>query len=131
MGIEPADVYVTNAVKHFSFQWVGRRRLHQTPRAREIAACLPWLQAEIRAVKPDVIVCLGATASKVLLGKAFRITTGRGQFIASQWDAEIMATIHPSAILRSADDDTRHEQMAQFLEDLRRIATYLQRHRPG
>ena len=109
-GIERGQAYVTNAVKHF--KWIpagerGKRRLHQKPNAREIAACRPWLLAEIEAVQPQVIVCLGATAAQSLLGGGFRVTQHRGAPVPSPFAARVVATVHPSSILRARDDDTR------------------------
>lgn len=121
-GIDRRKVYVTNAVKHFNWEPRGKRRIHQKPRASEIAACRPWLDAEIARLHPQVIVCLGATASQALLGKQFRVTQHRGEFIESPLAPYVMATVHPSAILRAPDEGTRHEQTRRFVADLKKIA---------
>jgi len=127
-GIERGQAYVTNAVKHF--KWIpagerGKRRLHQKPNAREIAACRPWLLAEIEAVQPQVIVCLGATAAQSLLGGGFRVTQHRGAPVPSPFAARVVATVHPSSILRARDDDTRQREMRAFVDDLRAAAALL------
>jgi len=120
-GIERKTVYVTNVVKHFKWEPRGKRRIHKKPSAREIVACRPWLDAEIAAIKPAVIVCLGATAAQSLLGKAFRVTTQRGQFIQSPLAPYVMATVHPSFILRAPDEQARHDKERKFIADLKRI----------
>jgi uracil-DNA glycosylase family protein len=126
VGIERGRVYVTNSVKHFKFIQIERgRRLHKKPNAAEIRACHPWLEEEIRLVKPRVIVALGATAAQVLLGKAFRVTRDRGKPIPSEWAEAIVATVHPSSILR-APDDTRDQARREFIADLAQVAAYLQ-----
>jgi uracil-DNA glycosylase len=125
-GIERSQVYVTNAVKHFKWTAVGKRRIHSKPNAREINACRPWLEAEIATLKPQVIVCLGATAAQTLLGKHFRVTQQRGELIPSPLAPYVMATVHPSSILRAPDDTKRHEEMALFVEDLKKVAKLLQ-----
>jgi DNA polymerase len=125
-GIDRGRVYVTNSVKHFKFIQIERgRRLHKKPTAAEIRACQPWLQEEIRLVKPRVVVALGATAAQVLLGKEFRVTRDRGKPIPSEWAEAIVATVHPSSILR-APNDTRDEARREFIADLARVAAYLQ-----
>ena len=121
-GIDRRDTYVTNAVKHF--KWLpaegrGKRRIHQKPNAAEIRACHPWLDAELAAIQPAVIVCLGATAAQALLGAAFRVTKQRGVPLAHPSGARIVATIHPSAILRAPDTETRSAETARFIADLR------------
>ncbi len=121
-GIDRAQVYVTNAVKHFKWEPLGKRRLHKKPSSREIAACRPWLDAEIAALKPAAIICLGATAAQALLGRQFRVTRQRGEFIPSPLAAHVMATIHPSAILRAPDEETRHAEMRRFIGDLKNVA---------
>jgi uracil-DNA glycosylase len=120
-GIDRNKVYVTNAVKHFNWELRGKRRIHKKPRASEIAACRPWLEAEIARLRPKVIVCLGATAAQTLLGKTFRVTQHRGEFMESPFAPHVMATIHPSAILRAPDEQTRHSEMKSFVDDLRKI----------
>lgn len=120
-GIDRDDVYVTNAVKHFKFEPRGKRRIHKKPNGMQIAACRPWFDEEVRAVKPSVIVCLGATAAQALLGPKFRVTQDRGKII-STGAIPIIATVHPSSILRAPDEETRHAEMARFIEDLRVVA---------
>src|SRR3954452_15896654 len=125
-GIDRNTVYVSNAVKHFKWEPRGKRRIHKKPNAMEIAACRPWLDAEIEAVRPEVIVCLGATAAQALLGKQFRVTKSRGEIIESEGKT-MLATVHPSSILRAPDDETRRLERHKFVEDLRVIVQYLQR----
>jgi uracil-DNA glycosylase len=121
-GIDRKKVYVTNAVKHFKWEPRGKRRIHKKPNAAEIAACRPWLDAEMAVIKPAVIVCLGATAAQAILGKAFRVTQHRGEFVESVLAPYVMATVHPSAILRAPDEKERHEQERRFVEDMKKIA---------
>jgi uracil-DNA glycosylase family protein len=121
-GIDRAKVYVTNAVKHFNWEPRGKRRIHKKPSAKEIAACRPWLDAEIARLHPRVIICLGATAAQALLGKDFRVTHHRGEFVDSMLAPYVTATVHPSAILRAPDDETRHEEARKFVADLKRVA---------
>ncbi|MCU1274848.1 MAG: putative polymerase related protein, partial [Bryobacterales bacterium] len=109
-GIDRRTVYLTNVVKHFKWEPRGKRRIHAKPNSTEINACLPWLYAELAVVKPDVLVCLGATAAQALLGKQFRVTQHRGEFIESPLAPRVMATVHPSSILRAPDDETRHAE---------------------
>ena len=123
--IDRAKTYVTNVVKHFKWEPRGKRRIHKKPNAREIAACRPWLEAEIDLVKPKVIVCLGATAAQALLGPKFRVSKQRGQFIESTLAPYIMATVHPSSILRAPDDETRHDEKRRFVDDLKQVADVL------
>jgi uracil-DNA glycosylase family protein len=124
--IERDLVYVTNAVKHFKWrQGPGKRRIHDTPNERELVACRPWLDAELAAVDPEVLVCLGATAAKAMLGRQFRVTRQRGQVFSLLDGLEVMATIHPSAVLRARDDGSRSAQMAMLVEDLGRVAHLL------
>jgi uracil-DNA glycosylase len=126
-SIERADVYVTNAVKHFKFEERGKRRLHQKPRSGEVRACQPWLEAEMKLIKPEVIVCLGATAAQTLLGNKFRLTQERGVPFEHAWAPQVVATIHPSAILRAPDSRQRHAEYARFVEDLKRAHGLLRR----
>lgn len=126
-GIDRREVYVTNVVKHFKWEPRGKRRIHQKPNAREIAACRPWLDAEIDLLKPKVIVCLGATASQALLGKQFRVSAERGRLIPSPLAPYVLATVHPSSILRAPDDATRHAETERFVEDLKKVAKMLSR----
>lgn len=121
-GIDRSIVYVTNVVKHFKWEPRGKRRIHKKPNSAEIQACLPWLNAEIAALKPKVVVCLGATAAQVFLGKTFRVTQHRGELLSSPLAPRVMATVHPSSILRAPDEKSRHEQEEQFVEDLKKIA---------
>jgi uracil-DNA glycosylase family 4 len=114
--------WVTNVVKHFKWVPRGTRRLHSKPGSLEITACLPWLEAEIRAVGPQVVVALGATAAQALFGKAFRVTRDRGRYIPSGVAPRALATVHPSALLRAPDENTRRREIARFIEDLRKIA---------
>jgi DNA polymerase len=125
-GIDRAQAYVTNVVKHFKWEPRGKRRIHAKPNAVEIGACVPWLQAELEVVRPLVLVCLGATAAQALLGKQFRVTADRGKWIESPLAPYVMATVHPSSILRSPNAETRHADMARFVADLRPVARALQ-----
>jgi DNA polymerase len=118
-GIERALTYVTNVVKHFKWEPRGKRRIHAKPNAAEIAACLPWLQSEIRLVQPHVLVCLGATAAQAILGRQFRVTQQRGEVVESALAPRVVATVHPSSILRAPDDETRRTEIHRFVEDLR------------
>ena len=124
-GIEPRDVYVTNAVKHFKFVERGKRRIHATPKSIEIRACKPWLDAEIRVVRPALIVVLGATAARSLLGASFRLLANRGRVLPALLAIPVLATVHPSAILRAPDDATRHRELGKFVEDLQTARTAL------
>jgi uracil-DNA glycosylase family protein len=127
VGIDRSQVYVTNAVKHFKWKPQGKRRLHQKPNAAEVNACRPWLDAEIAAVKPHLLVLLGATAAQALLGRDFRVSLQRGQLIERPGLPPMMATVHPSSILRAPDEETRELELRAFVQDLKRIAQYLQR----
>jgi DNA polymerase len=124
-GIDRAQTYVTNVVKHFKWEPRGKRRIHKKPNAGEIAACRPWLEAEIGLIKPKVIVCLGATAAQALLGPKFRVSKQRGQFIESTLVPYILATVHPSSILRAPDDETRRVEKRRFIDDLKKVAHLL------
>jgi len=126
-GIDRGQIYITNAVKHFKWKPQGKRRLHQKPNAAEINACRPWLDAELAVVRPELLVLLGATAAQALLGRDFRVTLQRGQFIERPGLPVIMATVHPSSILRAPDDESRQLEMRAFIEDLRRVAQRLKR----
>jgi uracil-DNA glycosylase family protein len=123
-GIDRKGAYVTNVVKHFKWQARGKRRIHAKPAWSEVAACRPWLDAELTVVKPDVLVCLGATAAQALLGRSFRVTRERGQRVDSDLAPNVLATIHPSAILR-ADAETRERERAAFVDDLAVAASLL------
>lgn len=131
-GIERSEVYVTNVVKHF--KWApaerGKRRIHKKPRYSEIQACRPWLDAELDRVQPQVLVCLGASAAQSLLGKDFRVSRERGNFVESLLAPYTMATVHPSSILRAQDEESRHTQMKEFVEDLKRIAHVIRKKPP-
>lgn len=121
-GIDRSQAYVTNTVKHFKWEPRGKRRIHAKPNAIEITACLPWLNSEIELVRPRVLVCLGATAAQALLGKQFRVTKQRGELIESRLAKFVMATVHPSSILRALDEETRRTEMELFVADLKKIA---------
>jgi DNA polymerase len=125
-GIDRTLAYVTNVVKHFKWEERGKRRIHARPNAVEISACLPWLQAELDLIRPRVLVCLGATAAQALLGREFRVTESRGRWIESPLAPYVTATVHPSAILRARDDETRHAEMARFVQDLRLVKAPLE-----
>jgi uracil-DNA glycosylase len=127
-GINRRQAYVTNVVKHFKWEPRGKRRIHAKPDAVEITACLPWLQAEIDVVKPRALVCLGATAAQALLGRRFRVTQQRGQFVPSPLAPLVTATVHPSSILRAPDDETRRLERARFVDDLKKVARALSAH---
>ncbi len=119
-GIERGDAYVTNVVKHFKWTPKGKRRIHQTPRAEEVKACAPWLEAELDVVDPEVLVCLGATAVKAVIGSKARVMKDHGQFLDSRLGRTAMPTLHPSAILRAEDED-REDAMALLVGDLARV----------
>src|SRR6185437_2315259 len=121
-GIDRNEVYVTNIVKHFKWEPRGKRRIHKKPSALEVSACRPWLDAEIAVTRPDVVVLLGASAAQGLLGRDFRVSQQRGQWISSPLAPSVMATVHPSSILRAPDEETRHEEMRRFIADLKKAA---------
>ena len=125
VGIDRGDVYVTNAVKHFKWEPRGKRRIHSKPSSREIGACKPWPEAELKVVRPQVIVCLGATAAHALLGSAFRLTRHRGEFQQTPHAPALLATVHPSAILRMPDPAARDNARRQFADDLGLVAQRL------
>jgi len=129
VGIDRRRTYLTNVVKHFKWEPRGKRRIHAKPDVVEVTACLPWLQAEIEVVKPRVLVCLGSTAAQALLGRKFRVTQQRGEFVPSPLAPLVTATVHPSSILRAPDDETRRAERARFVEDLSKVAKALAR--PG
>jgi uracil-DNA glycosylase family protein len=124
-GIDRSQVYVTNVVKHFKWEPRGKRRIHKKPNAGEIAACRPWLDTEIALVKPRAIVCLGATAAQALLGRDFRVTAHRGEFIKSPLAPVVLATVHPSSLLRAPDEETRRLETKRFIDDLRKASRAL------
>jgi uracil-DNA glycosylase len=124
-GIERGAAYVTNVVKHFKWVPRGRRRIHSKPSSLEIKACLPWLEAELELVRPKVLVCLGSTAAQALLGSTFRVTQERGRWLRSRLAPHVMATVHPSALLRIEDDATRKAAIREFVRELRLVADVL------
>lgn len=128
-GIDREEVYVTNIVKHF--RWVvaerGKRRIHKKPSAAQINACRPWLDAEISLVRPEVVVCLGATAAQSLLGRTFSVMRERGKLMKSDLAPQIMATVHPSSVLRAPDDAARHQEKMRFIDDLKKVGQLLRR----
>ncbi|HKU56596.1 MAG TPA: UdgX family uracil-DNA binding protein [Gaiellaceae bacterium] len=124
-GIDRSAAYVTNAVKHFKWEERGKRRIHAKPSWSELTACRPWLEAELAVVRPAVLVCLGATAAQSLLGRDFRVTKQRGEWIESDLAERVTATIHPSAILRQRDEESRRTEMERFVQDLKLVATAL------
>jgi DNA polymerase len=130
-GISRRDLYVTNVVKHFNWEPRGKRRIHKKPNAAEISACRPWLDTEIALVKPQAIVCLGATAAQALLGRLFRLTAHRGEFIPSPLAPFVLATVHPSSLLRAPDDETRRRETARFVDELRLVAERVGRSQRG
>jgi DNA polymerase len=125
-GLDRAQLYVTNAVKHFKWVAKGKRRLHEKPRLSEIEACRPWIKGEVAALEPELIVCLGATAAQAIISRAFRVTRDRGTFVDSPL-GPAFATVHPSSILRARDDETRRRERALFVADLRKVAERLAR----
>jgi uracil-DNA glycosylase len=128
--IEPAVVYVTNAVKHFKFEERGKRRIHKKPSLSQVEACAPWLEAEARLIRPTVIICLGATAAQAVLGKEFRLTRSHGQFQPHPWASYVTATLHPSAVLRAPDRERRHQMYAQLVGDLGGARALLEKEYP-
>jgi uracil-DNA glycosylase len=124
-GLAVEEVYLTNAVKHFRWEARGKHRLHKKPGWPHIRACRPWLEAEIELIAPQIIVCLGATAAQTLLGSDFRVTRERGKFVKNQWAPRLMATYHPSAILRAPDELDRRRKHEEFVGDLRMVAEQL------
>ena len=122
-GIDRNAIYVTNAVKHFKWEPRGKRRIHQKPNAGEVAACRPWLDGELSAVQPEIVVCLGATAAQAIMGRSFRVTKQRGELLRSPEGYNVIATVHPSSILRAPDEDARREEMRLLVDDLRKVAS--------
>ena len=118
-GVDRNSVYVTNTVKHFKWEPRGKRRIHQKPSSRDIAACRPWLEAELRVVRPNVLVCLGSTAAQALFGSSFRVTRERGKLLESELARRVVATVHPSSLLRQPDEESRAREYARFVQDLR------------
>ena len=125
-GIDPDNTYLTNVVKHFKWEPSGKRRIHKKPNAREIAACLPWLDKEIELLKPEILVALGATAAQALLRPDFKITQERGVLVPSRLAPKAIATIHPSAILRQQTSTEREQEMQRFIDDLKVVASLLE-----
>jgi DNA polymerase len=126
-GMDRSAVYLTNVVKHFKWEPRGKRRIHAKPNATEITACRPWLETEIALLRPRAIVCLGATAAQALLGKSFKVSKQRGEFVNSPLAPLVMATVHPSSILRAPDEQTRHEERRRFASDLAKVVRRLRR----
>ena len=124
-GIDRRNVYITNVVKHFKWEGRGKRRIHKKPNLSEIRACKPWLESEIAVVKPKVLACLGATAAQALLGKDFRVSRQRGEFVDSDLAVVATATVHPSSILRARDSETREAEFQGLIADLKLIAERL------
>jgi uracil-DNA glycosylase family protein len=124
-GIDRSRIYVTNVVKHFKWEPRGKRRIHKKPNGAEITACRPWLEAEIRVIKPRAIICLGATAAQALIGPKFKVSLQRGKFVESPLAELVTATVHPSSILRAPTDEARRMETEEFIDDLRRIAKAL------
>jgi uracil-DNA glycosylase len=125
-GIPREEVYLTNAVKHFKWEPRGKRRIHKKPRASEVKACRPWLEAELRAVQPALVVCLGATAAQSMLGASFKLMKQRGQVVSSPIAPRVVATIHPSAVLRAPDSEGRQAAYEMLVADLKVVAKALQ-----
>jgi DNA polymerase len=124
-GIDRTTVYVTNAVKHFKWEPRGKRRLHKKPSEREVAACRPWLEAELSIIQPQMLVCLGSTAAQSILGPEVRVLRDRGKFVESKYCARTLVTVHPSSLLRAPDEESRAENYALFVNDLRKVAREL------
>src|SRR5204863_9570271 len=118
-GINRDEVYVTNAVKHFKWEPRGKRRIHQKPNSREMAACRPWMEAEMRLVKPKMVICLGSTAGQAFFGPSFRVTRERGKLLSSKLAPKVVATVHPSSLLRQPDEVSRDREYAHFVVDLK------------
>jgi DNA polymerase len=125
-AIDRSKVYVTNVVKHFKWEPRGKRRIHKKPNAAEIEACRPWLEAEIQLIRPKIIVCLGATAAQALLGKQFRVSRQRGERVPSPLAPYMLATVHPSSLLRAPDEETRRAEFRRFVEDLKKVAELME-----
>src|SRR5262245_57551064 len=124
-GIDRTLVYVTNVVKHFRWEPRGKRRIHVKPTAGQVASCRPWLDIELALVKPRILVCLGAVAAQALLGSGFKVSKDRGRFVESTLAPRVLATVHPSSVLRARDDESRRREMAQFVKDLKIVAADL------
>ncbi len=126
-GLSRASLYLTNAVKHFRFTRRGKRRLHEKPNAAQVRACRPWLQAELAVVRPRVLVLLGATAAQSVMGATFKVTQHRGKVMDSPFEVPVVATVHPSSILRAPDDEARRSAMEAFVADLQAVARLLKK----
>jgi uracil-DNA glycosylase len=126
-GIDRSKVYVTNVVKHFKWEPRGKRRIHKKPNALEITACRPWLEAEIRVIKPRVIICLGSTAAQAVIDRNFKVSFERGRFVKSPLAEYVTATVHPSSILRAPTDEARRAETKQFIEDLKKVRKVLEK----
>ncbi len=126
-GIDRSAVYVTNAVKHFKFEERGKRRIHKKPSAGETSACRPWLEAEMALIRPEIIVCLGATAAQSVFGRDYRLTKERGQFVEHAWAPHATSTVHPSAVLRAPDEEQRHLEYQNFVADLKKVRALMKR----
>lgn len=126
-GVDRNAVYVTNTVKHFKWEPRGKRRIHQKPSSHDIAACRPWLEAELRIVRPNVLVCLGSTAAQAIFGPAFRVTRQRGKLLESELAPRVVATVHPSSLLRQPDEESRHREYDLFVNDLRAAVRAVER----
>ena len=124
-GVDPAITYFTNVVKHFKWRAQGRKRIHQRPNHAEVEACLPWLEAELEALRPELLVCLGSSAAQALVGYSFRVTQHRGELVPTCLDVPALVTVHPSSVLRAPDDEARHQAHADFVADLRQISAAL------
>jgi len=125
-GIDRKNVFLTNVVKHFKWEPKGQRRIHKKPNAREIAACRPWLDAELALLKPKVLVCLGATAAQALIGSDFKVSLQRGKLLRSELAENVMATVHPSSILRAPDAGSRRSELKRFVGDLKKVGKIIQ-----
>jgi DNA polymerase len=130
VGLARETLYVTNAVKHFKFTPRGKRRIHQTPGPADLAACRPWIEAELELVRPDILVCLGATAARALIGPAFRLMQQRGIFLETRWSARTLATFHPSAVLRGQDETEQARLYGMLRDDLGLVATTIRQETP-
>ena len=124
-GIDRTQTYVTNIVKHFKWVPRGKKRIHEKPNTGEIRACLPWFEWELKTVRPKIVVCHGATAAQAILGNKFRVTQQRGQLLSSPIAPKVMATVHPSSILRAPDDDARRQEMQRFIDDLKKVSAFI------
>ena len=130
-GVDRSELYVTNAVKHFKFEPRGKRRIHAKPSVAEISACRPWLEAEVAAVKPQLIVAMGSTAARSVMGREVRVMTERGQFLPHDWAESALVTVHPSALLRIPEHERREAEWGLFVRDLEMINGWLKQHPVG